>query len=374
MSVVMIALEELTVDLSIQPRKVPLNAEHADEIAAAVRAGQDMPPVRVYRTPDSEHVLTRGFHRVEGYARAGKTHVPAEIREGTREDAVLDAAASAPEHQTLKFTNDDKRNAVANVLKVRPEWSNRRVADHVGVSDMLVADVRRQVQESCTSGAASTKRVGKDGKAYTVQPKKKEAGGKAKATAKADDGPAARPGTAGGPDGGGAPPDGGHAAGGGGAPEAAAVDAPRPAKVVPPPALDAWGIPVQPHAAEAFAAVPKFAELVRAIDHARRLFDEVANLAGGRFLTLPDVSSYRRGAKLDGGEYADRFVHPGLEQARKQVANARPAHTVCPWHYVEAAHPADCRTCLNHNWTPALGGSIPDSAVAAAKAAFGVEG
>jgi len=145
-----------------------------------------------------------------------------------------------------------------------------------------------------------------------------------------------------------------------------------PPQVKSPPSADAWGIPVQPHAAEAFAALPKFAELVAAISSAQRLFNEVANTPGGRFLTLPDVSSYRRGKRADDGTHADRFVHEGLETALRQVKAARPTHTVCPWNYVEAPHPDDCPTCKGLNWTPELSKSIPDEAVRKAKEAFGV--
>lgn len=46
--------------------------------------------------------------------------------------------------------------------------SNNVIADHCGVSDMLVGDVRRELQESCTSPPAQ-KRKGKDGKSYPAK-------------------------------------------------------------------------------------------------------------------------------------------------------------------------------------------------------------
>lgn len=146
----------------------------------------------------------------------------------------------------------------------------------------------------------------------------------------------------------------------------------KPVKVVPPPTLDAWGIPVLPHAAPAFDAVPRFKELLAAIQVAACLFNEVANLDGGKFLTLPDVSSYRRGKRLEDGTHADRFVHEGLERAAQQVKNAVPTHTVCPWHYADAPHPDNCPTCRGLNWTPPLGANIPPVCVSRAKTANGV--
>ncbi len=136
--------------------------------------------------------------------------------------------------------------------------------------------------------------------------------------------------------------------------------------------VDGWDIPIQPHAQAAFADVPKFTELLKAIRHAEMLFNQLANSEGGKFLTLPDVSSYRRGSKGEDGEHADRFVHPGLERAKKQIKAAIPTYTVCPYNYVDAPHPDPCNTCRGLNWTPELGKSIPPSAIARAKEAHDV--
>lgn len=142
--------------------------------------------------------------------------------------------------------------------------------------------------------------------------------------------------------------------------------------LVPPTQTDEWGIPVQAHATEAFAATEKFKELANAIRTAQRLFNEVANLPGGVFLTLPEVSSYRRGKKLDDGTNADLFVHEGLEQALHHVKNAIPKHTVCPYQYADAPHPEKCRCCLGLNWTPAISTNVPPVCIERAKKAHGV--
>lgn len=142
--------------------------------------------------------------------------------------------------------------------------------------------------------------------------------------------------------------------------------------VVPPVQVDEWGIPIQEHAVEVFAAVPQFNELIATLKLAQKQFNAVANMTGGKFLTLPEVSSYRRGKKAGDG-HEDRFVHEGLERALNQVKNAIPTHTVCPWHYVDGKHPEDCRTCGNLNWTPVLGNNIPDMARERARKKFKVK-
>ncbi len=135
--------------------------------------------------------------------------------------------------------------------------------------------------------------------------------------------------------------------------------------------VDAWGIPIQAHAEKAFAAVPQFKELLALVRKAQQLFNEIANTPGGKFLTLPAVSSYRRGKKDEEGEQADRFVMQELDAALQKIKNAVPTHTVCPWNYVKTAHPSDCKTCYGLNWTTPLTKNA-EVAKDAAKEAFGV--
>ena len=125
----------------------------------------------------------------------------------------------------------------------------------------------------------------------------------------------------------------------------------QPTQVSEQPApVDSWGVPIQPHAEAAFAAVPKFQELIAAVRKVQQLFSEVAELEGGKFLTKPFVAECRRGKK---GE-PDRFISTDLDTALTKIKNAVPTHTVCPWNYVEAGHPEDCKTCHGLNWTTPL--------------------
>ena len=127
--------------------------------------------------------------------------------------------------------------------------------------------------------------------------------------------------------------------------------------------LDGWGIPVQPHAKKAFEAVPEFEELLRTLKRARQLFNKVANLPGGKFLTLPGVASYLRGKKDDQGNHADRFIHEGIEKAIAQVRDAVPTHTVCPWRFTDGEHPVECGACKGLDWTPPLSKTAVPSTV-----------
>lgn len=384
-------VKDITADPGIQPRAKGLTDDVVEEYAAAMTDGREFPPVVVYRDPATgTHWLAQGFHRLAAAVKAGRKKIAAEVRPGTRRDALIDAAGSNALHG-LRRTNPDKRRAVELLIRECSDWSNRRIADAAGVGDDLVADVRKtvrkdgnQLSESDSSQSSEDKTTGSDGKARGP----KHEAPKAAAGGQVATGSAA----------GGSTPDGGSESSGGGAADAVGGGSagggsaepsgdtaggtsgggggsgPGGSDVIPPVTRDAWGIPVQPHASAAFAAVPKFKELIQAIRHAAKLFNEVANLPGGQFLTLPEVSSYRRGKKLEDGTYADRFVHPGLETADRQVANAIPTYTVCPYQYAEVPHQDDCRCCRSLGWTPPLGPSIPPECVDRAKAAFGVTG
>lgn len=53
-----------------------------------------MPPVVVYRTPEGL-LLVDGYHRVAAALRLGRTSIEADIRDGTRSDALEFAIANA---------------------------------------------------------------------------------------------------------------------------------------------------------------------------------------------------------------------------------------------------------------------------------------
>lgn len=165
-------LKNVNVDPAIQPRAAGLDEGHVADLEAAYRAGAAVPPPRVVKTASGAMWLSRGFHRIAAALRAGLAELEFEVVAGDRKDAIIDAACSNTDHG-LKRTNADKRRAVEILLTECPEWSDRKLADSAGVGDDLVRAVRKATVQVPFSGTcdAPAKRVGKDGKAYTVKPK-----------------------------------------------------------------------------------------------------------------------------------------------------------------------------------------------------------
>lgn len=155
---------KITCDPEVQAR-AELDEDTVERYAEAMLAGNQFPPVRVFHD-GTTYWLSQGFHRLAAAERAGIAYIAADVRTGTRDDAAWDSVVSNREHDKVgrSRTNADKRRAVEMALRLRPNLSDRAIADQVGVSHPFVAKVRSQVETVTTSG----ERVGKDGKTYGV--------------------------------------------------------------------------------------------------------------------------------------------------------------------------------------------------------------
>lgn len=128
-------------------------AEYAD----AMRAGMTFPPVVAFKDPEGTLWLADGFHRVAAVESTGAAFILADVRDGTRADALVHAAGANAAHG-FRRTTADKRRAVALLLAAFPEWSDRRLAETAQVSDKTVTASR-------TAEFPQLPRTGKDGKA-----------------------------------------------------------------------------------------------------------------------------------------------------------------------------------------------------------------
>ena len=142
--------------------RAELRSETVAEYGQAYLDGVTMPPVVVF-FDGTAYWLADGFHRTAGAYTVGVLDIPADVRQGTRRDAILFSVGANDAHG-LRRTNADKRRAVMTLL-ADEEWamkSDRWIAKACAVSDMLVAGLRpKQLQDSCSSPPA---RTGLDGK------------------------------------------------------------------------------------------------------------------------------------------------------------------------------------------------------------------
>ncbi len=122
-----------------------------------------MPPVTVFAV-DGRWLLADGFHRHASAIKLNRRTIPAEVREGTFADA-LDFVAGINLFHGLPLSRAERRRAVEVKLRLHHDWSDRRLAEELGVSRDLIARVRKQLVEGGQLPATAL-RVGADGKTY----------------------------------------------------------------------------------------------------------------------------------------------------------------------------------------------------------------
>lgn len=176
-------LDQIIIDQGTQTR-VALNEETIADYAAAMTEGAKFPAVMVFtdgcRAPHDVgemcYLLADGFHRFRAAERCGWKEIDAEIRKGSRMDAIKYSLGANTVHG-LRRTNADKRRCVEIALHEFGKLSDRAIAEMCGVGYSLVAEVRKaQVPESGTSNSRNpaitalseppAARTGRDGKSY----------------------------------------------------------------------------------------------------------------------------------------------------------------------------------------------------------------
>jgi len=146
-------------------------AEYAEVLMRAGEQAQPHPPVVVFF--DGEHYwLADGFHRLAAHRKAGRKQILAEVRQGTRRDAILHAAGANAQHG-LRRSNDDKRVAVMRLLTDDEwsKWSDLEISRRCGVSDRFVNKVRAELspnRSEMRGQAQAPRTVQRGGSVFTM--------------------------------------------------------------------------------------------------------------------------------------------------------------------------------------------------------------
>lgn len=140
-------INQIAMDGGTQAR-FATNSQVAEDYAVAIDengGAWPFPPIVVFHDGQT-HWLADGFHRVTAARRMLLTAVPADIRQGTRRDAVLYAAGANADHG-LQRTNKDKERAVKHLLQDEEwgKWSTTKIADVCHVSKSFVSELRRSL-------------------------------------------------------------------------------------------------------------------------------------------------------------------------------------------------------------------------------------
>ena len=135
-------LSEIKLDGDLQSR-AQISDEVVDDYSEILREGGKLPAVILFHDGASYH-LADGWHRYFAHKKAGLALIDAEIKEGTRRDAIMYSVGANSSHG-LRRTYADKHKAVQTLLDDMEwsEWSDREIGRACHVSGGLVAKMRK---------------------------------------------------------------------------------------------------------------------------------------------------------------------------------------------------------------------------------------
>lgn len=158
-------LDKIKIDGGTQSR-AKIDQDVVAEYADLIKSGTIFPPITVFYD-GVDYILADGFHRYFANRKAGTPNCEVQLHEGTLRDAIL-FSFSANHSHGLRRTTADKRKAVTAMLEdiEWQDWSDREIAKHCNVSNMLVATIRKEL------GASKKETMyTRDGKQQTMKPK-----------------------------------------------------------------------------------------------------------------------------------------------------------------------------------------------------------
>jgi len=141
--------------LSNQMRADGIDPTVRAEYAALIRSeGWIFPPVVVFRDGD-DFFLADGFHRHAAAIDEALKEIPADIREGSSEDALLFACGANAKHGKRR-TRKDVRFAIRRLLQCE-KWeqaSDKWISEQVGCDDHTVASVRLDLESDAKAASS----------------------------------------------------------------------------------------------------------------------------------------------------------------------------------------------------------------------------
>lgn len=160
-------LESIRTDGGTQPRAA-LDQNVIQEYAQDMLLGATFPPVIVFYD-GSDYWLADGFHRYHGAKQICRETIDAEIRQGTRRDAVLYSVGTNASHG-LRRTNEDKYRSVQTMLRDEEwgKWSDNQIAKQCGVSQPFVSKLRTELSYNDYKIENSPRVVERNGTIYTM--------------------------------------------------------------------------------------------------------------------------------------------------------------------------------------------------------------
>lgn len=156
---IVIRIDELIIDPDIQLGERKLDDGTVQNYSIALSNNAKFPPIVVF-SDGTDNWLSDGFHRVKAAQRLGLVTIDADVREGTKQDAIV-YAAIANVANGRPMSAAQKREAGARLLELT-DWSQHRIAQELAVDAKTVTNWKATMENSIVNRAV----VGADGRTY----------------------------------------------------------------------------------------------------------------------------------------------------------------------------------------------------------------
>lgn len=134
-----VPMDAIAFDAGTQIRAA-INEGVVAEYADRMNEGVVFPPIVLFHD-GTAHYIADGFHRYLASQRIGFTSIPADVRAGTKEDALW-FALGANRANGQRLSQRDVKHAIEIALRAWPDRSTKQIAEHIGCSQPYVASVK----------------------------------------------------------------------------------------------------------------------------------------------------------------------------------------------------------------------------------------
>lgn len=155
-----VQLDTVAFDAGTQIRAA-IDQQVVSDYAEAMTNGATFPPIVLFHD-GNRYYLADGFHRFMAAQRNQFREIEADVRAGTKDDALW-FALGANKQNGQRLNEADKRHAVLLALTQWPDKSPAIIADHVGCSRVYVQRIRHAQGDTANKVDRVT---GKDGRTY----------------------------------------------------------------------------------------------------------------------------------------------------------------------------------------------------------------
>lgn len=157
----LVALDKIVIDSTIQLRQRHVDSHTVGAYVEAISAGAEFPAIVIY--DDGERFwLADGFHRISAYRFLNRLEILADVRQGTRQDALI-FAATANVTNGRPMNQAEKREAGERLIKLT-DWSDKEIARQLAVHWTTVNKWRLSLEIS-----NDTRTVTRNGTTYQMQ-------------------------------------------------------------------------------------------------------------------------------------------------------------------------------------------------------------